>query len=60
MNRLSHQEKIYGGLVDWNLPFYFSHTNESYRVYGYKGALSNLDMGVVLMCWNEEHPMEPK
>lgn len=34
--------------------------NESYRVYRYEGALNDLDMGVELMCWNEEHPMEPK
>ncbi|MCP1187866.1 IS701 family transposase [Priestia flexa] len=34
--------------------------HESYRVYRYEGALNDLDMGVVLMCWKEEHPMEPK
>lgn len=34
--------------------------NESYRVYRYEGALNDLDEGVVLMCWNKEHPMEPK
>jgi hypothetical protein len=34
--------------------------NESYRVYRYEGALNDLEHGVVLMCWNEEHPVEPK
>jgi hypothetical protein len=33
--------------------------NESYRVYRYEGALNDLEHGVVLRCWNEEHPMEP-
>lgn len=35
-------------------------SNESYRVYRYEGALNDLDESVVLMCWNKEHPIEPK
>lgn len=31
---------------------------ESYRVYRYEGALNGVDQGVVLMCWNAEHPMD--
>lgn len=31
---------------------------ESYRVYRYEGALNGLDQGVVLLCWNAEHPMD--
>ncbi len=34
--------------------------NESYRVYRYEGALNDIDDGVVLVCWNQEHTMEPK
>lgn len=33
---------------------------ESYWVFFYEGALNDMDRCVVLMCWNQEHPMDPK
>ncbi|MGW8428356.1 hypothetical protein ACWGJQ_23295 [Peribacillus simplex] len=33
--------------------------NESHPIYRYEGALNDLNHGIVMMCWNEEHPMEP-
>lgn len=32
--------------------------SESYRVYRYEGALNDLDVGIVLLCWPANEPMK--
>ncbi|SJP94646.1 FOG: Transposase [Clostridioides difficile] len=33
---------------------------EQYRVYRYEGALNDLELGAVVLCWPSNEPMEPK
>ncbi|SCC48011.1 hypothetical protein GA0061087_105521, partial [Priestia flexa] len=40
MNRLSHQEEIYNGLIKWKLPFYFSKPVINHLTHFIDGMLS--------------------
>lgn len=40
MNRLSHQDEIYNGFIDWKLPFYFSKPPLNHLAHFVDGILS--------------------